>query len=247
MPCKDVFIKDMTTELGDYCCPDRLRDEISKNSKSLQIIDCRSQSEFTRSHVRGAINITLPSLMLKRLKRGNLNICSVIQNNEAKERFSRYSKTATIVLYDECSTELHANPASVINLLVKKLRQDGCRASFLLGEYSLFVCPSVHHSDLCLHASLSFSLAIHSSPLLGSGCLSVLSSVNAFILLSINKSIHQSIHPSIHQSFHFHPSIHLSILPSFNPSINPSILQSNHPTIHQFIPPSNHQSFHAVI
>ncbi|BFZ10652.1 hypothetical protein BsWGS_13691 [Bradybaena similaris] len=138
MPCKDVFIKDMTTELGDYCCPDRLRDEISKNSKSLQIIDCRSQSEFTRSHVRGAINITLPSLMLKRLKRGNLNICSVIQNNEAKERFSKYSKTATIVLYDECSTELNANPASVINLLVKKLRQDGCRASFLLGGFSTF-------------------------------------------------------------------------------------------------------------
>lgn len=133
MPCKDVF-SNMSNEIGDYCCPDRLRDEISKSAKNLLLIDCRSQSEFTRSHVRGGINISLPSLMLKRLKRGNLNISSLIQNNEAKERFSKSWKTATIVLYDECSTDLNANPAAVINLLVKKLRQDGCRASFLLGK-----------------------------------------------------------------------------------------------------------------
>ncbi|CAG5127046.1 unnamed protein product [Candidula unifasciata] len=137
MPCKDVF-NIMTSEVGDYLCPDGLRDEISKNIKNLLIIDCRSQSEYTRSHIRGAINVTLPSLMLKRLKRGNLNISSVIQNNEAKERFTKYSKTATIVLYDECSTDINANQSSVISLLVKKLRQDGCRATFLLGGFSTF-------------------------------------------------------------------------------------------------------------
>ncbi|CAL1526254.1 unnamed protein product [Lymnaea stagnalis] len=137
MPCLEAHIMS-NSDLGDYCCPDRLRDEISKNAKNVLIIDCRSQSDYSRSYVRGAINITLPSLMLKRLKRGNLNISSVIQNNEAKERFSKYSKTATIILYDDCSTDLNANPSSVINLLVKKLRQDGCRASFLLGGFSTF-------------------------------------------------------------------------------------------------------------
>lgn len=141
MPCKEVF-NIMNNELGDYCCPDGLRDELSKNAKNLLIVDCRSQSEYSRSHVRGAINITLPSLMLKRLKRGNLNISSVIQNNEAKERFTKNSKSATIVLYDECSTDLNANPSSVINLLVKKLRQDGCRASFLLGKFFFFLILS---------------------------------------------------------------------------------------------------------
>lgn len=134
MPCLEADIMS-NIELGDYCTPDRLRDEISKNAKNVIIIDCRPQSEFSRAHVRGAINITLPTLMLKRLKRGNLNVSSIIQNNEAKERFSKYSKTASIILYDDCSTELNANPSSVINLLVKKLRQDGCRSSFLLGKF----------------------------------------------------------------------------------------------------------------
>lgn len=136
MPCREAF-SIMAGELGDYCVPDQLRDELSKSPKSLLTIDCRSQSEFARSHIRGAINIILPSLMLKRLKRGNLNIASVIQNNESKEKFTKNFKTATIVLYDECSTDLNANPSSVINLLMKKMRSDGCKASFLLGEYQL--------------------------------------------------------------------------------------------------------------
>ena len=76
--------------------------------------------------------------MLKRLKRGNLNIASVIQNNEAKEKFTKNFKTATIVLYDECSTDLNANPSSVINLLLKKVKSDGSSSSFLLGEYIIY-------------------------------------------------------------------------------------------------------------
>lgn len=138
MPCHESSI--MSGDLGDYCCPDQLRDEISKNPKgqSLLVIDCRPQSEYSRSHIRGAINIILPTLMLKRLKRGNLNIASVIQNNEAKERFTKNFKSATIVLYDECSTDLHANPSSVINLLLKKMKQDGSRTTFLLGGFSTF-------------------------------------------------------------------------------------------------------------
>ena len=137
MPCRES-LDIMLGDLGDYLCPDRLRDEMSKSDRSLLLIDCRSQSEYSRAHVRGAINITLPSLMLKRLKRGNLNISSVIQNNEAKERFTKSSKSASVVLYDECSTDLNSNPSAVINLLVKKLRQDGCRASFLLGKLPQF-------------------------------------------------------------------------------------------------------------
>ncbi|XP_059138786.1 dual specificity protein phosphatase 7-like [Physella acuta] len=153
MPCLEADIMS-NNELGDYCTPDRLRDEISKNAKNVIIIDCRPQSEFARAHVRGSINITLPTLMLKRLKRGNLNVSSIIQNNEAKERFSKYSKTASIILYDDCSTELNANPSSVINLLVKKLRQDGCRSSFLLGGFSTFeerfpeYCQKDHESSI---------------------------------------------------------------------------------------------------
>lgn len=127
----------MSCDSPDCCSPERLRDEIRSNGKII-VLDCRSQVDYSRSHIRPAINISLPSLMQKRLKRGNLNISSVIQNNEAKERFSRAYLTHQIVLYDDCSTDLNANPSAVITLLVKKLRQDGCNVAFLIGGFSTY-------------------------------------------------------------------------------------------------------------
>nr|KAG5691438.1 hypothetical protein BaRGS_017281 [Batillaria attramentaria] len=127
----------MSCDTSDCCSPERLRDELRTNGKVV-VLDCRPQAEFCSAHIRSAINITLPSLMQKRLKRGNLNISSVIHNNEAKERFTRSCKSHLIILYDECSTDLNANPSSVITLLVKKLRQDGSKVSFLIGGFSTF-------------------------------------------------------------------------------------------------------------
>lgn len=138
MPSRESFnFNIMSCDTLDCCSPERLRDEIRNNGKVV-ILDCRAQAEYVRAHIRQAINISLPSLMQKRLKRGSLNISSVIQNNEAKERFSRTCKSHLIVLYDECSTDLSANPSSVISLLVKKLRQDGSKVSFLIGGFSTF-------------------------------------------------------------------------------------------------------------
>ena len=147
MPSRESFnFNIMSCDTLDCCSPERLRDEIRNNGKVV-ILDCRAQAEYVRAHIRQAINISLPSLMQKRLKRGSLNISSVIQNNEAKERFSRTCKSHLIVLYDECSTDLSANPSSVISLLVKKLRQDGSKVSFLIGQYILLLRSSISMSS----------------------------------------------------------------------------------------------------
>ncbi|ESO99408.1 hypothetical protein LOTGIDRAFT_113325 [Lottia gigantea] len=123
---------------GDYCCPDRLHRDI-ENGEKLLLVDCRSQSEYSRSHVVNSINVTLPGLLVKRLRKGILNMSAIIHNNVDKERFNKQCKTHLIILYDECSTDLNANPSSILHLLVKKLRQDGCRATFLLGGFTTFV------------------------------------------------------------------------------------------------------------
>jgi len=104
-----------------------------KGHKNILVLDCRPQNEFTQSHIKGAIAIFLPTLMLRRLKAGKLNIACIIQNNEAKDRFSRMWKTHTIVLYDEKQDPATASPTSVIGLLFKKLKQDGANVHFLEG------------------------------------------------------------------------------------------------------------------
>ncbi|KAL8611328.1 hypothetical protein ACOMHN_013759 [Nucella lapillus] len=139
MPSREFFNiqNKMSCDTHDCCSPERLCDEIRTGGKVL-IVDCRTQADYVKANIRQAINITLPSLMQKRLKRGSLNISSVIQNNEAKERFSRCCKSHQVVLYDECTSDLGANPSSVLSLLVKKLRQDGGRVAFLIGGFSTF-------------------------------------------------------------------------------------------------------------
>ncbi|XP_076448008.1 dual specificity protein phosphatase 7-like [Babylonia areolata] len=138
MPSRELFnINTMSCDAHDCFSPERLREEIRNHGKVL-VVDCRTQAEFVRAHVRQAINISLPSLMQKRLKRGSLNVSSVIHNNEAKERFSRCCKTHVVLLYDDCSSDLNANPSSVLSLLVKKLRQDGSKVAFLIGGFSTF-------------------------------------------------------------------------------------------------------------
>ncbi|KAK6175402.1 hypothetical protein SNE40_013873 [Patella caerulea] len=152
MPCLESVYSMTSDILGDFYSPDRLHGDIKSDDKIL-MLDCRCQSDYARSHVVNSINVTLPSLLVKRLRKGILNMSAIIHNNEDKDRFNKYCKTHLIVLYDECSTDLNANPSSIINLLVKKLRQDGCRATFLLGGFTTFVqrfpefCVSPENSE----------------------------------------------------------------------------------------------------
>ena len=129
MPCLDNENFIMTVFLGPEWIAQELRNDIE-----MLVLDVRSHSDFQASHIRGAINVSIPTLMLRRLKKGNLTVSSVIQSNEGKEKFNQMSKTHTIVVYDDCTTDTNTNPTSVLNLLSRKLREDGCRVCCLQGK-----------------------------------------------------------------------------------------------------------------
>ena len=76
--------------------------------------------------------------MLRRLKKGNLKLSCAIQNNEAKDKFNRLWKSQKIVVYDDCPVDHNSNPSNVVDLLVRKLKQDGANAVSLSGVYSFF-------------------------------------------------------------------------------------------------------------
>lgn len=133
----------------DFCSPDRLMEGIRAGEKVV-LLDCRPQNDFVRSHIQGAINISLPNLMLRRLRKGNLKTSCLIQNNEAKETFNRLWKSHKIVIYDECTTDTNSNPSNVVDLLMKKLRQDGANVSCLAGAWRFF--------SLFIYLLLSFTV-----------------------------------------------------------------------------------------
>uniref|UniRef100_A0A8B9I1E6 protein-tyrosine-phosphatase n=1 Tax=Astyanax mexicanus TaxID=7994 RepID=A0A8B9I1E6_ASTMX len=132
-----------------------LQDELETGAGSLLLLDCRAHELYESSHIESAINLAIPGLMLRRLKKGNLPIRSIIPNNEDKERFAKRCKTDTVVLYDEATADWPENGAagSVLGLLMQKLRDDGCKAYYLEGGFNKFQTEYPEHCETNLDCS----------------------------------------------------------------------------------------------
>lgn len=114
-----------------------LQEDLQAGGGSLLLLDCRPHELFESSHIESAINLAIPGLMLRRLKKGNLPIRSIIPNNEDKEKFVKRCKTDTVLLYDEATAAWpeSGSAGSVLGLLMQKLRDDGCKAFYLEGKH----------------------------------------------------------------------------------------------------------------
>lgn len=119
-----------------------LQEELESGVSSLLLLDCRPHELYESSHIESAINLAIPGLMLRRLKKGNLPIRSIIPNNEDKEKFVKRCKTDVVVLYDEATSERQESGigSSVLGLLLQKLRDDGCKAFYLEGKIKHTFC-----------------------------------------------------------------------------------------------------------
>lgn len=118
-----------------------LREQLETRRDCLLVMDCRAQELYESSHVDTAINVAIPGLMLRRLKKGNLPVRALLSDGEDRERFVRRCKTDTIVLYDEYSRDWNENVdgGSVLGLLLRRMKDEGYRAYYLEGE-----CRSIH-------------------------------------------------------------------------------------------------------
>uniref|UniRef100_A0A8C9SQ64 Dual specificity protein phosphatase n=1 Tax=Scleropages formosus TaxID=113540 RepID=A0A8C9SQ64_SCLFO len=132
-----------------------LQEELASGARALLLLDCRAHELYESSHIETAMNVAIPGLMLRRLKKGNLPIRSVIANHEDKERFARRCRTDTVLLYDEATAEWPEGGAcgSVLALLLLKLRDDGCKAFYLQGGFNKFQTDYPEHCETNLDTS----------------------------------------------------------------------------------------------
>ena len=86
---------------------DWLHQQILNNSSAVLLLDCRPYNEFSQSHIHSAINLAVPSLMLRRLKKGSsVNFANMISTEEGKRRFAKRDLMDKIVLYDGSTDNL---------------------------------------------------------------------------------------------------------------------------------------------
>ncbi|XP_070766368.1 dual specificity protein phosphatase 7-like isoform X2 [Enoplosus armatus] len=135
--------------------------ELESGGTSLLLLDCRSHELYESSHIETAINLAIPGLMLRRFKKGNIPIRTIIPNHEDKEKFIRRCKTDTVVLYDECTVDWQDSgaPASVLGLLLQKLWEDGCTAYYLEDEARSKKCGILVHCLAGISRSVTVTVA----------------------------------------------------------------------------------------
>lgn len=140
---------------------EQLHAALRKSQKHFIILDCRSSHEYTESHIRTAVNFSIPSIMLRRFAAGKIDITSTIKCRDLKERILSCYKESTFVLYNNSNEPVGdaggggggvpggreeltllagggGGNDTTINVLHRKLKQDGCRVVCLEGGYANF-------------------------------------------------------------------------------------------------------------
>ncbi|XP_017265143.1 dual specificity protein phosphatase 7 [Kryptolebias marmoratus] len=147
----------------------------SRGASGPLVLDCRSHELYESSHVETAINMAVTGLMLRRFRKGNIPVQTIIPKHEDKEKFMRRCKTDTVVLYDESSADWQDGgpcpPTTILFLLLKKLRDDGCEAYYLEGGFEKFHTKYPEHCETLLDGSCPSSSP--PMPVLGFGNLRI--------------------------------------------------------------------------
>uniref|UniRef100_A0A8C8VIX7 Dual specificity protein phosphatase n=1 Tax=Pelusios castaneus TaxID=367368 RepID=A0A8C8VIX7_9SAUR len=149
-----------------------LHRELASPSPQLQILDCRSRERYESCHVARALSVALPGLLLRRLRKGSLSARSLLPDCPLMP-----GPGSTVLLYDEGPIGLlcpSQDQESLLALLLRKLREEGCTAYYLQGGFSKFQSEWPDHCEPSLDIpGASSSPAPPGAPVVGLGGLSL--------------------------------------------------------------------------
>lgn len=104
----------------------------------LLILDCRAHSDFSEAHVRGSVPLAIPSIMLRRLAAGKVDLLSTIRCLDLRNRVEVFlcgdeNSRGTFVLIGD-STDPAGHQGETIQVLSRRLRSGGGCVATLMGE-----------------------------------------------------------------------------------------------------------------
>lgn len=116
-------------------------------SNKLLILDCRAHSDFFDAHIRGSVPLAIPSIMLRRLAAGKVDLLSTIRCLDLRNRVEVFlcgdeSNRGTFVLIGDSS-----NPAGhqgeTIQVLNRRLKSSGGNVAILIGKHTFMIVQIV--------------------------------------------------------------------------------------------------------
>jgi protein-tyrosine phosphatase len=91
--------------------------------ESVLLLDLRVQTQYAASHIQGALNLCIPTTLLKRPSFNVQKLAEAFKDDEQRHRFERWRSSSYIIVYDG-SSALHKDAAVCINT-IKKFRSEG--------------------------------------------------------------------------------------------------------------------------
>lgn len=142
------------TNMQDHISAERLRSALDQNE--VLVLDFRSQLDYQKGHVIGSMNVNIPPLLQRRLKKGSLSLPTVFSCREMRARFTAECKCKEVVMYDSITCDINANTSNLLYLVYDTLQRDGCRVKVLSGEFSLLLCTSQCQHTVILSSSTAW-------------------------------------------------------------------------------------------
>jgi hypothetical protein len=107
-------------------------------SYNLLLLDVRSFVQYSHSHIRTAVGVSVPSTILRRPTFTLEKLSEAIAKDESKVKIQNWRKADTIVLYDQNSYTVQ--DASTMYYLFQKFQKQGFKGQlfFLYGEEAGF-------------------------------------------------------------------------------------------------------------
>ncbi|KAF9955252.1 hypothetical protein BGZ72_003910 [Mortierella alpina] len=113
---------------------------------AIMLLDMRPSPEHMASSIKTAVNVCVPSVLLKRPSTSLQKVMDHLTTEQDSEIFSNWKQFSNIVLFDASGAAPVAGSPTL--LLAQKFRMEGCSASlaYLRGGFNEF---SAQHNNLC--------------------------------------------------------------------------------------------------
>ncbi|KAI9750301.1 MAG: hypothetical protein M4579_006521 [Chaenotheca gracillima] len=127
--------------------PQKLVERLDSSPDEILLLDLRVYPRFSQSRIRGALNLCIPTTLLKRASFNLQKLADTFTKEEERKRFERWRSCKIIMVYDESST-LRKDAVSCVNTL-RKFTNDGWKGMpcILRGGFSQFSKAFPHMVD----------------------------------------------------------------------------------------------------
>lgn len=118
--------------------PAQIRDLLQSNAKTTLVLDLRVYQQFATSRVRGALNLCIPTTLLKRPAYNVQRLADTFSSEADQETFARWKQCSHIVVYD-ANSNLAKEALTPLNVL-KKFTTEGWEGTGLVikGGFAAF-------------------------------------------------------------------------------------------------------------